>query len=143
MRNAACGVQTTLFHTPFGWAGVAASDRGIARIVLPKKRKKDIQSELAGPGCVVSGSGGQAGRLLDKAVVLLTKYFSGGRVLFDLPLDLGYYTSFQQTVWRAAMQISPGETRSYAWIAREIKRPRASRAVGQAMGANPVPIIIP
>ena len=96
MRNTVCGIQMTVFHTPFGWAGVTASDRGITRIVLPKKRKKDIQLELAGPGCVVSGSEGRAGRLLDKAVDLLTKYFSGGRVLFDLPLDLGYYTSFQQ-----------------------------------------------
>jgi methylated-DNA-[protein]-cysteine S-methyltransferase len=80
---------------------------------------------------------------LDKSVVLLKKYFSGERALFDLPLDLGYYTPFQQAVWRAAMKITSGETRSYAWIAQKIKRPRAARAVGQAMGANPVPIIIP
>ncbi len=143
MRTAECGIKKALFHTPMGWAGAAASNKGIIRIALPKKRKKDIERELAGPACEAAGPEGNAARLLDRAVVLLTKYFSGGRVLFDLPLDLGQYTSFQQAVWHAAKNIARGETRSYAWVARNIKRPRASRAVGQAMGANPVPIIIP
>ncbi len=131
------------FKTPLGWAGVAASDTGIIRIALPKKRKKDIERELESSELGVGSSERKASRLLDRAVGLLTKYFSGGRVLFDLPLDIGRYTSFQQAVWHAAMQIAPGETRSYAWIARRIRKPLAPRAVGQAMGANPVPIIIP
>jgi O-6-methylguanine DNA methyltransferase len=81
--------------------------------------------------------------MLKKAVKLLQDYFSGGRVAFDLPLDLRYYTPFQQAVWRAAAEIPYGETRSYAWIAKRIRNPRAVRAVGQALGANPIPIIIP
>jgi O6-methylguanine-DNA--protein-cysteine methyltransferase len=81
--------------------------------------------------------------MLEKAAKLLRRYFSGERVLFDLPLDLRYYTRFQQAVWKTAAEIPYGETRSYAWIARRIRNSRASRAVGQAMGANPVPIIIP
>ena len=81
--------------------------------------------------------------MLEKAAKLLGAYFSGKSVSFDLPLDLRYYTRFQQAVWKAAAEIPYGETRSYAWIARRIKNPRASRAVGQALGANPVPIIIP
>jgi O6-methylguanine-DNA--protein-cysteine methyltransferase len=143
MQIAKCGREATSFQTPFGWAGVAASDRGITRIVLPTKGKKDVEQELRRWKCGVPGSGAKAARFLDKSVVLLKKYFSGERALFDLPLDLGYYTPFQQAVWRAAMKITSGETRSYAWIAQKIKRPRAARAVGQAMGANPVPIIIP
>jgi len=54
-----------------------------------------------------------------------------------------YYTTFQQAVWRAAMAIPYGETRSYSWIAKRIKNPKAGRAVGQALGVNPIPIIIP
>jgi O-6-methylguanine DNA methyltransferase len=54
-----------------------------------------------------------------------------------------YYTAFQQAVWKAASGIPYGETRSYAWVAKRIRKPRAARAVGQALGANPVPIIIP
>jgi methylated-DNA-[protein]-cysteine S-methyltransferase len=64
-------------------------------------------------------------------------------VSFDLPLDLRYYTPFQRAVWRAAATIPYGETRSYAWIAKKIGKPKAARAVGQALGANPVPILIP
>ncbi len=126
-----------------GWAGVAASDRGVTRIVLPMKRKKDIKREMERSECGVASSENKAALLLDKALITLTKYFSGERVLFDLPLDLENYTPFQQAVWRAAIKIPSGETRSYAWIARTIKKPLAARAVGQAMGANPIPIIIP
>ncbi len=143
MRNAECGIKSALFHTPLGWAGVSASDKGITRIVLPMKGKKDVKLELMSSECRASGSETKAVRLLDNALVALTKYFSGERVLFDLPLDLGYYTPFQQAVWRAVMKIPSGETRSYAWVARRIKKPLAARAVGQAVGANPIPIIIP
>jgi O6-methylguanine-DNA--protein-cysteine methyltransferase len=80
---------------------------------------------------------------LRKSEDLLQRYFSGERVAFELPLDIRYYTPFQQAVWRAAAKIPYGETRSYAWIARLIKKPKAARAVGQAMGANPFPVIIP
>jgi methylated-DNA-[protein]-cysteine S-methyltransferase len=54
-----------------------------------------------------------------------------------------YHTAFQRAVWKAAAKIPHGGTRSYAWIAKSIRNPKAARAVGQAMGANPVPIIIP
>jgi methylated-DNA-[protein]-cysteine S-methyltransferase len=82
-------------------------------------------------------------RTVQKATDILRKYFSGNRVLFDLPLDMSYYTRFQKAVWRATAGIPYGETRSYAWVAKKIGNPRAVRAVGQALGVNPVPIIIP
>jgi O-6-methylguanine DNA methyltransferase len=50
---------------------------------------------------------------------------------------------FQRAVLTAIQKIPFGETRSYGWVARAIGKPRASRAVGQALGANPIPIIIP
>jgi methylated-DNA-[protein]-cysteine S-methyltransferase len=81
--------------------------------------------------------------MLERTAKLLGTYFAGEPVLFDLPLDMRYYTAFQQAVWKAASGIPYGEMRSYAWIAKRIKNPRAVRAVGQALGANPVPIIIP
>ena len=82
-------------------------------------------------------------RDIKTTVKLLQQYFSGRRVSFDLPLDLRYYTPFQRAVWKAAATIPYGETRSYAWIAKKIGKPKAARAVGQALGANPVPILIP
>jgi O-6-methylguanine DNA methyltransferase len=71
------------------------------------------------------------------------QYFSRERALFDLPVDMRYHTAFQQAVWKATAEIPHGETRSYAWVAKRIRKPGAARAVGQALGANPVPIIIP
>ena len=61
----------------------------------------------------------------------------------SLRFDLGARTSFEQQVLRAAVEIPPGEVRPYSWIARAIDRPRAVRAVGTALGRNPVPVLIP
>jgi len=137
--------QATIIHTPLGWVGVAATEQGISNIVLPKKDKRSVEAELGSKiGARPLEKGGrQTSRLLADAVKLLQKYFSGNRVPFDLLVDLSYYTTFQQAVWRATALIPYGETRSYAWIAMRIKKPKAVRAVGQAMGANPVPLLIP
>jgi O-6-methylguanine DNA methyltransferase len=130
-----------IFKTPFGWAGVAASEQGICGIVLPRKEKKAVERELK--AFLPQHETGLQTNTLKKAVRRLTDYFSSKRVVFDLPLDTRLYTSFQQAVWKATAEIPCGETRSYAWIAKKIKRPKAARAVGQALGANPLAIIIP
>jgi len=70
------------------------------------------------------------------------EFFAGRRKTFDVPLALRG-TAFQLEVWRALLCIPYGETRSYAEIAKSIGRPTATRAVGAANGANPVPIIVP
>lgn len=61
----------------------------------------------------------------------------------SLQFDLEGLSDFEQDVLRAALRIPRGETRPYAWVAREIGRPRAVRAVGSALGRNPVPVLIP
>ncbi len=160
-----------IVETAMGWLGVAVSEQGICRIVLPRKEKKSVQRELESAECARPGSdrnrtrapsrvirsqtrSGAGGvrisevpsgvyNTLRKAGTNLRKYFSGKRVLFDLPLDIRYYTRFQRAVWRATAGIPYGETRSYAWVAERIGNPRAVRAVGRALGANPVPVIIP
>jgi methylated-DNA-[protein]-cysteine S-methyltransferase len=73
----------------------------------------------------------------------LKAYLSGKPVRFAGRLDLSSGTPFQQKVWRALQTIPRGQTRSYAWVARKIGKPKAFRAVGAACGANPVPIIVP
>jgi len=79
---------------------------------------------------------------LAQVIRQLAEYFAGDRKKFDVPLALRG-TPFQLDVWRALQRIPYGETRSYADIARAIDRPTATRAVGAANGANPIPIIIP
>jgi len=146
MRNSECEIEKKVFHTVFGWAGVAASDLGVCSVILPNKDKSSAERELMNAaGLERSAKRGHsaAGPLVKEAVAKLRRYFSGESVSFDLPLDLRYYTPFQRAVWTSVVKIPYGETRSYASIAERINRPRSARAVGQAMGANPIPIIIP
>jgi len=72
----------------------------------------------------------------------LAEYFVGHRRRFTIPLDLRG-TPFQRKVWKALLAIPYGRTRSYSQIARQIGRPKAYRAVGQANHRNPVAIVVP
>jgi len=76
------------------------------------------------------------------AIAQLREYFAGHRRVFDLPLA-PRGTAFQRQVWNALTRIPYGETASYGEIAQRIGRASASRAVGLANGANPLPIIVP
>ena len=76
------------------------------------------------------------------AVAQLNAYFAGRRTRFDLPLSPAG-TEFQRQVWQALRSIPYGETISYGELARRVGNPRASRAVGLANGANPLPIVVP
>ncbi len=80
--------------------------------------------------------------LFDAARAQLDAYFAGALTRFDLPLHFTG-TAFQQSVWSALRDIPYGETTSYGVLARRVGRPTASRAVGAANGANPLPIVVP
>ncbi|MBI2058609.1 MAG: MGMT family protein [Nitrospirae bacterium] len=75
---------------------------------------------------------------------LLNRYFRGRHVDFgSLDLDLSGASSFQRRVYRVLKSMPRGEVRTYGWIASRIGKPNASRAVGRALGANPLPILLP
>ena len=80
--------------------------------------------------------------LLVNAADQLRGYFAGAAVAFDLPLDL-QGTLFQRRVWQALLAIAPGRTRSYGEIAVALGAASAVRAVGGAVGRNPVSVIVP
>lgn len=88
------------------------------------------------PGAVLDANA------LAPAIRQLEEYFRGTRREFEVAIDPAG-TDFQLAVWRELMRIPYGETRSYGEIARAIGRPAASRAVGAANGANPIPIVVP
>lgn len=90
-------------------------------------------------GLTWSGRTTDVSPLLRAACAQLEEYFNGARQVFDLPLDMG--TGFQGQVRRAMAAIPYGETRTYGDLAREIDAP--AQAIGQACGANPIPILIP
>ncbi len=80
--------------------------------------------------------------LLRRTAAQLARYFEGDAVVFDLPLDL-HGTPFQRGVWQALLRIERGATRRYGEIAAQFGAPGASRAVGAAVGRNPLSIIVP
>jgi len=83
-------------------------------------------------------------RALREALKQLEDYFAGRRRAFDLPLDLsGIATDFQRRVYERLLAIEYGHVVSYGDLARDLGGPELARAVGQAVGANPIPIIIP
>lgn len=75
-------------------------------------------------------------------VIQFEEYFTGKRQNFNIPLVLRG-TDFQISVWKALLRIPYGTTKTYSEIAQEINRPKAVRAVGGAIGANPVSIVVP
>jgi methylated-DNA-[protein]-cysteine S-methyltransferase len=81
--------------------------------------------------------------VLRQAVSQLQQYFAGERLAFDLPLDLSGGTDFQQAVWAALRDIATGTTVSYGTISQRIGKPKAVRAVGAAIGRNPLGIVVP
>jgi methylated-DNA-[protein]-cysteine S-methyltransferase len=128
-----------IFETPAGWIGLLGSDRGLSKTTLPQKTK-----ELAG---LALGR-----KLMDptylpqffaEVVDQIEAYFKGRLTDFRITLDLSGATAFEKQVWEATRTIPYGRTQSYRWVAQRIGKPLSSRAVGGALGRNPVPIIIP
>ncbi|WP_067514632.1 methylated-DNA--[protein]-cysteine S-methyltransferase [Endozoicomonas ascidiicola] len=122
--------------TPVGVLKVTATAKGISSI-LPDD---DIQLTVDHQPAALDRD--KISEYLKVAIKELTDYFSGNLTAFSVTLDL-QGTEFQQSVWQALMQVPYGETCSYVDIARKIHRPKASRAVGAANGANPVAIMVP
>ncbi len=129
---------TTTYQSPFGILEIEASDEGISAIRWPST-PDDKQPH---PPITTSSLGRPESPLLETAKTQLDEYFQGARNNFELPLSLTG-TPFQQLVWNALKAIPYGTTTSYGAIANAIDRPRAVRAVGRAIGSNPIPLIIP
>ena len=126
-------------ETDIGWVAVLGSPQGVKRVTLPCRSEEEAVRQLGDAGNQATRSdvafAGLAERLKD--------YFRGGRPAFPDPIDFSGATPFQRAVWEATRQIPSGGTASYGDIAARIGRPGAARAVGQALGRNPVAIIIP
>lgn len=109
---------------------------GIRRLVLHQAEQEAHPLESG-------GSSRATPAILVQAHDQLAEYLRGERVFFRLPIDLSGCSDFERAVLDATAAIPYGEVRSYAWIASRIGRPKAMRAVGNALHKNPVPIIIP
>jgi methylated-DNA-[protein]-cysteine S-methyltransferase len=122
------------YASPIGPMIVAATSRGVAGIwFVGQKHMPDNSAWPQQPHHPV----------LLQAIAQLDEYFKGTRRTFDLPLDLQGGTAFQQSVWQALLAIPRGGTTSYGQLGQRIGRPAAMRAVGAAVGRNPVSVVVP
>ena len=126
-------------NTNMGWVGILGSAEGLLRTTLPQHSAQEAHQLL---GDSINGAT-QSPPLLEDLMERLRAYFGGYEAAFPDSLDLSGATSFQREVWGKTRLIPYGETRSYAWVAEQIRRPGAARAVGQALARNPLPVIIP
>ena len=113
---------------------VFVSDKGIAEIRMLNGVEKHLAAHHASE---------QSTPLRQRVSREIEEYLKGARKNFKLKTDISSLTPFMGKVLRETEKIPYGETRSYGWVAKEIGNPKASRAVGQALHRNPVPLVIP
>ena len=130
--HAACTAQCTV-NSPLGPVLLARTAKGLAGVWF--EGQKHHPGALAAPVRADD-------LLLREAAAQLQRYFSGAATVFDLPLDL-LGTPFQQSVWRALLAIPAGSTQTYGGIAQHVASAKAVRAVGGAVGRNPVSVVVP
>jgi O-6-methylguanine DNA methyltransferase len=123
--------------------GLAASSKGIRAIVLPKSSRQAVERALRSGTPLNGRPAAAAGALLRDAQRQVARYLVGASRSLEFPLDLSAGTPFQRRVWRAALRIPYGRARSYQWVASKVGAKQSARAVGGALGANPVPLIVP
>jgi O-6-methylguanine DNA methyltransferase len=133
-------VHTAEFDSPIGTMLCASTDAGLAFLQLPRASGRGLAGWLR---CWAPGASLQEAYAPNReAIAQIREYLEGKRDGFDLAVDLRG-TPFQRAVWEALRRIPYGETRSYAEVARAVRRPRSVRPVGAANGANPVPLVVP
>ena len=132
--------RVLIFKSRWGWMGVAASERGLAAIVLPRVSRSAVAADLPPEAGTAEGP---LSDMLRSARKQLTEYLAGTRTSFDLPLDFSRGTAFQRRVWKTLRAIPYGELWSYRGLASRVGGVQYARAVGGAVGANPLPIMVP
>lgn len=118
-----------------------SSEKGLAALLFGSPDLMKITGKLAGQDHsweLISGPD----PFLERVRTQVEEFLTGGRRGFRVDLDM-CGTVFQKKVWQALREIPYGEVITYGELARKVGRPKASRAVGQANGANPIPIIVP
>ena len=133
-------METTIFDTVLGRFGIGWTERGLARVLLPGDDDAVLLERLnrgdAQPGEPTIAIAALMDRIED--------YAAGEPVDFtDVALDLGGVPDFHRRAYEILVTVGWGETLTYGDLARRLGDVGLSRAVGQAMGANPIPLVIP
>lgn len=129
-----------LIETAIGTFGLGWTDAGVARVALPDSKTSAVGQRMAQFG---TQSAGPDGRIAD-LVAAIQAYGRGDRVQFNaVPLDFAGQSEFHRKVYDDILKLGWGETTTYGDIARRLGDVQLSRAVGAALGANPIPLIVP
>jgi methylated-DNA-[protein]-cysteine S-methyltransferase len=131
-----------LFETPLGICALVWRGRSIVGSLLPERGRETIRASVLErfPGAGEAAPPPAIVAVIGRVVRLLQ---TGQEPLDDIPVELAGVTAFQREVYEAARRIPPGETRSYGELARLVGRPGGARAVGTALGNNPLPLLVP
>ena len=125
------GLSNFCYESPIGWIDIITEGNDLLRTGFREELLFDSLSPPAAP-------------IVVEVIERLDRYFDGEPVDFsDIPVEVMDSTDFQQQVWNIIDQIPYGEVRSYQWIAEQIGKPKSARGVGNAVGANPFPILRP
>ena len=133
----------TLFETAIGPCAIAWSDRGVTSVWLPERTDTQTRARVSRrfPRALESTPPPFVAHAVENIVALLE---GAARDLTDIPLDFDHSVpEFHRRVYDVTRTIKPGTTLSYGEIAARLGEPDAARAVGQALGRNPIPIIVP
>ncbi len=120
--------------SPLGDIIITATSKGLSGLWFADGQKHMPDLSACTPG---------TSPVTQLAATQIAQYFAGQRTHFDVPLDLSLGTAFQQAVWQALLTIDCGKHSSYGAVAHAIRNPAAVRAVGAAVGRNPISIIVP
>ena len=126
--------------SPLGELTVFVTPRGVLRIAYPNEPGEAVFDEVADR---VSPRVLRAPARTDAARRELDSYFAGTRRSFDLPIDWSLVRGFATAVLRATVDVPFGQVTTYGSVARAAGSPHAARAAGNALGSNPIPIIVP
>jgi methylated-DNA-[protein]-cysteine S-methyltransferase len=130
------------FPSTIGSCGVAWNDTGICSVLLPEASDAATRDELLRRH--PDASLAEPPALVAAAIERMTGLLEGQPDdLRDVEVDFGETSDFAQQVWDITRAVGPGETTTYGEIAQQMAMPHAAREVGQALGRNPVPIIVP
>lgn len=138
MPSIACAI----FPTPIGPCAIAWTPAGIAGVLLPEADQDATRRRLRArfPGAADAAPPAPIAHAIDSITALLQGLT---RDLTEVPLDWTGVPDFPRRVYEVARTIPPGSTRTYGDVAARVGAPGAAQAVGQALGANPFPLVVP
>lgn len=131
--------QIIFIHTSFGTFKALCTSKGVKSLEFPEMKFSEYKKQANSAAQETHSSL----PYVKKLITQLSDYFSGGKIMFSVPVDLDGLTSFQKKVLKELAKIPYGKVVTYRALAKKSGGEKFARAVGNALGKNPVPVILP